>query len=220
MADGSKWAPYIDKMQEQLSRLAPVEILQDLTAGKTLKAYAADKLAKIAIGDCTTGDGRHIGMCTIVPLEQYWLPLFFSLWEEREKEITFLVDIIPTVDSLVDEPYRIRYFDSIQPMWVKFASLPGITPFEDDAVRALCSIVYTAAVVPVDREGMRLAALAAHTEYLKSYSDFVKDAPLADGEAKLKEIKRKIEAVKTALRSYVQRQYAGAMHEDMIKVFF
>ena len=220
MADGSKWAPYIEKMQEQLSQLALREIQQDQTAGKTVKAYAADKLAKIAIGDCAIGAEKHIGLCTIFPLENYWLPLFFSFWEEQEKKITFLVDIMPTVDSLVDEPYRIKYFDPIQPMWEKFAHLPGIAPFEDDAVRAICSIVYTAAVVPVDKEGMRLAALAPHTEYLKNYIDLAKDAPPADGEAKVKEIQRKINAVKKALRSYLQKTYAGGFHEGMLNIFF
>jgi hypothetical protein len=108
----------------------------------------------------------------------------------------------------------------MQPLWDKFSNLPGITPFEDDSVRRVCSIIYTAAVVPIEKEGMRLAALAPHTAYLKSYIDFVKDAPPVDSEAKLKEIKRKTEAIKTELRSYMQRAYAGGFHADMLKVFF
>ena len=34
MADEIKWAPYVEKMQEQLNQLALREIHQDLTAGK------------------------------------------------------------------------------------------------------------------------------------------------------------------------------------------
>lgn len=220
MSDTSRWAPYIDKMQEQLNQLALKEIHQDLTAGKALKAYTADKLAKIAIGECHIGDSRHIGICTIFPLETTWLPLYVSLWDEREKEITMLVDIMPTVDSLIDEPFRIKYLDPMQPLWEKFSNLPGIAPFEDDGLRRVCSIIYTAAAVPIEKEGMRLAALAPHTEYLKSYIEFAKDAPPADGEAKVKEIKRKIEAVKAEYRSYLQRAYGAGFHQDMIKVFF
>jgi hypothetical protein len=220
MADSSRWAPYREKMQEQLSQIQLREIHQELTAGKNLKAYTADKIAKIAIGECCIGDSRHIGVCTVFPLETYWLPLYVSLWDEQEKEITLLVDVAPTVDSLIDEPFRIKYLESIQPLWEKFASLPGIVPFEDDGVRRVCSIIYTAAVVPIEREGMRLAALAPHTEYLKSYIEFVKDAPAADGEAKVKEIRRKIEAVKSEYRSYLQRAYGGGFHEDMINVLF
>jgi hypothetical protein len=67
---------------------------------------------------------------------------------------------------------------------------------------------------------MRLAALAPHTEYLNSYIEFVKDAPAADGEAKVKEIRRKIAAVKSEYRSYLQRAYGGGFHEDMINVLF
>jgi hypothetical protein len=220
MSDSSKWAPYITKMQEQLNQLALEEIHQDLTAGKALKAYTADKIAKIAIGDCFIGDAKHIGLCTIFPLETSWLPLYISLWDEQEKEISMLVDIMPTVDSLIDEPFRIKYLDSMQPLWEKFANLPGIAPFEDDGLRRVCSIIYTAAVVPIHKEGMRLAALAPHTEYLKSYIEFVTDAPAADDEAKVKEIKRKIEATKAELQRYIKRAYGGGFHEDMIKVFF
>ena len=220
MSDSSKWAPYIDKMQEQLNQLALKEIHQDLTAGKALKSYSADKLAKIAIGECLIGDSKHIGMCTIFPLETSWLPLYVSLWDEQENEISMLVDIMPTVDSLIDEPFRIKYLDSMQPLWVKFANLPGIAPFEDDGLRRVCSIIYTAAAVPIEKEGMRLAALAPHTEYLKSYIEFVKDAPPADGEAKVQEIKRKIEATRAEFRRYMQRAYGSGFHEDMIKVFF
>ncbi len=35
MADSSSWAPYREKMQEQLSQLQLREIHQELTAGKT-----------------------------------------------------------------------------------------------------------------------------------------------------------------------------------------
>ena len=220
MADSSRWAPYREKMQEQLGQLQLREIHQELTAGKNLKAYTADKIAKIVIGECFIGDSRHIGVCTIFPLETFWLPLYVSLWDEQEKEISLLVDVAPTVDSLIDEPFRIKYLESMQPLWDKFASLPGIVPFEDDGVRRVCSIIYTAAVVPIEREGMRLAALAPHTEYLKSYIEFVKDAPAADGEAKVKEIRRKIAAVKSEYRSYLQRAYGGGFHEDMINVLF
>jgi hypothetical protein len=220
MADISRWAPYREKMSEQLNQLALKEIYQDLTAGKNLKVFTTDKLAKIAIGECFIGDTKHIGICTIFPLETYWLPLYISIWDEQEKQISMLVDIMPTVDSLNDEPFRIKYLDSMQPLWEKFANLPGIVPFEDDGVRRVCSIIYTAAVVPIEKEGMRLAALAPHTEYLKSYIEFVKGAPAADGETKIKEIRRKIEAVKSEYRSYLQRAYGGSFHEDMIKLFF
>jgi hypothetical protein len=220
MSDSSKWAPYITKMQEQLNQLALKEIHQDLTAGKALKAYTADKIAKIAIGDCFIGDTRHIGVCTIFPLETYWLPLYVSIWDEQEKEISLLVDIMPTVDSLIDEPFRIKYLDPMQPLWERFANLPGIVPFEDDGLRRVCSIIYTAAVVPIEKEGMRLAALAPHTEYLKSYIEFMKDAPAADGEVKVKEIKRKIEATKAEFQRYIKRAYGSGFHEDMIKIFF
>ncbi len=85
------------------------------------------------------------------------------------------------------------------------ANLPGITPEEHDDLRACCSIVYTAAVIPIEREGMRLAALAPHTEYLKHYIEFYAAAAAAGDAAKRQEIQRKTAAVKKTLREYLMK---------------
>ncbi len=214
MAEGIKWTPYLEKMKEQVDQLKPTELTecegQDLTSLKdvqgpqitgSFKAYSAEKIDKIGLGSLSLGDGTHYGFCTIIPEEDYDLPLFLSRWEEREKEITLLVDIIPTVDSLVDEEYRKKYIESIQKhLWDRFVSLAGICPEESDVIRSLCSIIYTAARVPIEKEGMRLAALSPHTEYLKSYSAFVPDARPVESDAKKQEIQKKRAALLKTLR--------------------
>ena len=222
MGEG-KGTPYLEKMGELVSQLKPTELTewegQDLTPIQEIKgsqitggfkAYQSDKIEKIGLGSFSL-DNVQYGFCTVFPEGNYDLPLFVSRWEEREKEIIFLVDIIPTVDSLVDEEYRKKYIESIQKqLWDKFVSLPGICPEESDVIRSLCSIIYTAARVPIEKDGMRLAALAPHTDYLKNYSAFVPDARPVENDAKKQEIQKK----KAALRKTLRENFFREMLQD------
>ena len=224
MGEGSKRTPYLEKMGEQIDQLKPTQLtaweghdltaIQDMQASQItggFKAYQSEKIEKIGLGSLSLSEGTHYGFCTIIPKENYDLPLFLSRWEEREKEITILVDIIPTVDSLVDEEYRKKYIESIQKhLWDRFVSLAGICPEESDVIRSLCSIIYTAARVPIEKDGMRLAALAPHTEYLKSYIAFVPDARPVENDAKKKEIQKK----KAALRKTLRENFFKEMLQD------
>jgi len=223
MGEGIQQSAYGESLTDLIRELAVHDMREvggrDLASVRDLvlpgvrgsfRAYGADKIDKIAISDFTVGDVRY-GLCTVFPAEDYDLPIFFSAWKESEKEITFLVDLMPAVDFLVDEGYRKKYLESIEPLWDKFAGLPGIRPEENDTIRSLCSIVYTAAVVPIEREGMRLALLAPHTEYLKSYIGFVKDAAAGMSDTKRKEVVRKRAAIRATLRAQHEELFKGAM---------
>ena len=213
MADTIQWSPYLEKMREELNQLTLKEIrhveghaimpAQEFKTSQVhggLSAYSVEKIEKIAIGTFYLNETIHYGFCTIIPDDSHNMPLFISLWEEGEREITFLVDLMPTVDSLIDEEYRKKYLESVQPLWERYASLPGICPVESDVVRSLCSIIYTAARVPIDKEGMRLAVLAPHPEYLKNYISFVQEATEVEDRAKRKEVERKKKALRRTLR--------------------
>ena len=222
------WAPYFEKMKEHLDQLPLVRLTQwkgtDIAAAEhmaapggsgTIQAFTADKIEKIVIGRIMVGEAMHYGICTIFPAEGCDLPIFLSRWEERKDSIAILVDLVPTVDSLVDEPYRKKYVEPLGSLWDKYSNLPGMGPEEHDAVRAFCSIIYTAAVIPIEREGMRLAALAPHTEYLKKYLEFYTTATAVDDPAKLQEIRRKISAVKKTLREYFRAVLAGPVGQGV-----
>ena len=226
MEESRKWTPYLERMREPMAQLKLDEIKEwsghDPAPARAFKAdrvqggfeaFRADKIEKIGIGSFYYDDEIHHGFCTIIPDEKYSLPLFMSQWEEGGKEIRFLVDIMPMVDSLIDEDYRKRYVESVQPLWDKYAKLPGICPEESDVIRALCSIIYTAAKVPIDKEGMRLAALAPHTEYLKHYLNFLKEADIVKDDAKRNEVKRKREIIRTILR----KKFFGEVLNDSVR---
>jgi len=242
MGEAIKWSPYLEKMREQMDQLKLSEIKEwsgyDLTPAREFKtaqvqggfkAFHAEKIEKIGIGSFYFNKEIHHGFCTIIPDEDYDLPMFVSQWEEGEKEIRFLVDIMPTVDSLIDEEYRKRYLESVQPLWEKYASLPGICPEESDAIRSLCSIIYTAAKVPIDKEGLRLAALAPHTEYLKIYLNFLQEAYSIKDDTRRKEVKRKRGVIRDVLRKRfsgeivcdsVSEALEGNLQEQMVAILF
>jgi len=229
MGEDIKWAPYLEKMKEQIDQLKLSEIKEskghDLTPASEFKtakgrggfkAYSTDKIEKIGIGTLCLNEEVHYGFCAIFPDENHNLPVFISRWEEREKEVSILVDIMPSVDSLIDEEYRKKYVESVQPLWERFASLPGICPEESDVIRSLCSIIYTAARVPIDKEGMRLAALAPHTEYLKGYLAFLKEATPIENDAKREEVKKKREAIRGTLRTKFFKEVMGDSIESTV----
>jgi hypothetical protein len=116
----------------------------------------------------------------------------------------------------VDEEFRKKYIESVQPLWDRFAALPGICPEESDVIRSLNSIIYTAARVPIEKEGMRLAALAPHTEYLKSYLAFLPEAVPVTDEAKKKELAAKRAALRTTLRAhFFKEMLPGPAREEL-----
>jgi len=208
------WAPYFDKMKEQLGQLPLAKRSEWRGADSILETFDTEKIEKISIGSITVGESRY-GLCVIFPDAGYDLPIFFSRWDEKKSEIIFLVDLIPTVDTLVDEPYRKKYIESLDPLWQRYESLAGICPEEHDALRGILSIIYTAARCPIEREGMRIAALAPHLEYLKHYIEFYRAAsPITDG-VKIQEISCRTAAVKKMLRSYFAGVLAGQVGEAL-----
>jgi hypothetical protein len=205
------WTPYVETMKKALEALALAGAKniqgRDIAAAAcsaSIQAFTAEKIEKIVLG-AFPGVSSNLGLCSIIPAEGYDLPIFFSRWEEGVSSVGIFVDLLPTVDILVDEPYRKKYIEPLGEIWEKFASLPGITPEDDDDLRACCSIVYTSAVIPIEREGMRLAALAPHTAYLKNYIEFCASAAAAGDAAKRKEIQRKTGAVKKTLRKHLMK---------------
>lgn len=211
MGDTIMWTPYREKMLEQLNQLPLQAIRQwqgkeisllEKDGCSTIKAFSMEKAAKICIGSFRVNDELQYGLCTIFPKIEYRLPVFLSRWEERAQEIDFLVDFMPTVDFLIDQDFRARYLEIMGQYWEKYASLEGICPEENDTLRSACSIIHTAARMPIEREGMRLAALAPHTEYLKHYIEFIKDAVPVENQAKHQEVKRKTASLTNILRGY------------------
>lgn len=236
MTDTIQWTPYVDKLMDHLGMLSLNRMTEwqgkDISPASTLDqdgikggchAYSADNARKIAIGSFMVHDATQYGLCTIFPAPGQRLPIFLSRWEEQADEVVFLVDFIPTVDFLVDEDYRKTFLEPMGEHWERFGNLPGTCPEENDAVRSVCSIIYNAARVPIEREGMRMAALAPHTKYLEQYIEFLKTAAPAEEEKKQKEIQRKVTSVKNILGENFQQHMesiAGCDTAQLLRTIF
>ena len=219
MNESSSWASYRDTLFAILAPCEPVQLgrykgtdlkaacavaLQSPPVSGVCEAYETAKLEKIGLCSFVTDARVQYGICVIVPKADYDLPLFVSRWEETERDIAMLVDLIPSVDALMHEHYREKYVDSMGDLWDKFSHLPGICPEENDAVRSVCSIIYTAARVPVENPGMRQAVFAPHSAYLKRYCGFVESAEAVSDEKIFHECGRRRTAIRSLLASMLQ----------------
>jgi hypothetical protein len=219
MDEKTAWIPYADKMFEQLRQLPLTELSgwngQAITSislpgiHSVIRVFSTDKLAKIALVSFCPGADLQYGLCTIFPKEEYRMPVFLSRWEERRSHIQSLVDFMPTVDILQDKDFRERYMESMGQLWEKYAALPGIWPEEHDRLRSACSIIYTATRTPIEREGLRLALLAPHTEYLKQYVAFAGAAAPMTGMEKQQEVSRKTGALRKLLHGCFRELLSG-----------
>jgi hypothetical protein len=165
----------------------------------------------------------NVGACTIIPKNDIALPVYVSRWEERQDTITLLVDLMPTVDMIVDEAYRVKYFEPLNETWERFSNLAGIQPEDDNDLRAACSIIYTGACIPIEKEGMRMAALAPHLDYLKKYISYMTAAKHPIDATKQKEVTRRITSVRklfsSNLTNLLSKTAEPALGKEMCDLF-
>lgn len=223
--------PYYEKMRELLQNmsLTPLPECEGINPDTlsaegsdsriTINLYRSEKAQKAALCSLVVKDRTTIGFCTVFPSEQYILPIFLSKWVETPDRIEHLVDLMPTVDCVVDEPFRKGYLEPMGEFWDKFSHLRGICPEEDDDLRSACSIIYTAANAAVENEGQRLAAFAAHSTYLKKYGEYLDGAVVCDEADKIQEAQRRKDAVSGILRQHIEKIFAesGVLSDEAIK---
>jgi hypothetical protein len=182
--------------------------------------YSASKISKIALGSFQIKDRKQFGLCTVFSDKGYDLPLFVSYWDEASSKISWMVDFMPTVDDFLDEDYRAKYIEVQGEAWDRFAKLPGVCPEDDNVLRSLCSIIYSAGQSPIENEGVRLAVLAPHTSYLKTYTEFVPGAERVTDDSKINEISLKTKCLKAALqkhfRAVLKNQIGNCAGSDKI----
>ena len=182
--------------------------------------YSDSKISKIALGSFQIKAQKQFGLCTLFAEEGYDLPLFVSYWDEDSSKICWMVDFMPTLDDFIDEDYRAKYIESQGEAWDRFAKLPGVCPEDDNILRSLCSIIYSAGQSPIENEGMRLAVLAPHTSYLKNYTGFIPEAEQVTDDSKKNEIFSKTKNLKSALqthfRAVLENQIGNCAGSDKI----
>ena len=227
------FTPYYDKMFSVLEGLS-LKALENCNGKDTaslgelsnddIKAkvglYSYSKISKIALGSFQVKDQKQFGLCTLFAEEGYDLPLFLSYWDEDQSKICWMVDFMPTVDDFIDEEYRAKYIESQGEAWDRFAKLPGVCPEDDNILRSLCSIIYSAGQSPIENEGMRLAVLAPQTSYLKTYTEFIPEAEPVTDDSKKNEISLKTKCLKSAqqihFRAVLENQIGNCTGSEKI----
>jgi hypothetical protein len=227
------FTPYYDKMFSVLEGLSLKELEncngKDTASSRGLSnddlnakvgLYSASKISKIALGSFQIKDQKQFGLCTVFAEEGYDLPLFVSYWDENSSKICWMVDFMPTVDDFIDEDYRAKYIESQGEAWDRFAKLPGVCPEDDNVLRSLCSIIYSAGQSPIENEGMRLAVLAPHTSYLKTYLEFIPEAVQVTEDSKKNELSLKTKSLKSALQTQfkvvLEKQIGSSAGSDKV----
>ena len=93
----------------------------------TMQCFEADKLDKIVTIKADIMGGKLIVWATtIVPTDEYPLPLFTSEVVQAVNHLSFRVDLIPLADCGRDVEYLEKYVAPIEPSWEKYKDIEGM----------------------------------------------------------------------------------------------
>lgn len=92
------------------------------------KPYQEEKCEKITICNCILMERILTSAVIAIPNDNYELPMLVLEWSETENVISLVVDYVPLVDLVMNEEYRIKYLDPLDPLWNKYKELIGMAP--------------------------------------------------------------------------------------------
>jgi hypothetical protein len=104
----------------------------------------------------------------IFPHDDYDLPILVMEWNETEKTISLVIDLVPTVDLVMYDDYRTKYIDGLEQYWMKYKSLSGMEPNRFAWVRMMFSPYYLSGSLSKDKEKNIDDSLGI----IKSYLDY------------------------------------------------
>ena len=147
----------------------------------TMKCFEADKLDKIVTLKADIMGGKIIVWATtIVPKDEYPLPLFTSEVVQAVNHLSFRVDLIPLADCGRDIDYLEKYVVPIEPLWEKYKDIEGMRTEKYLWHRVQLSPFYTFGKMKYDVENIEERSLDITTDYLSLYTKFCSEAEKAD----------------------------------------
>ena len=147
----------------------------------TMQCFEADKLDKIVTLKADIMDGKIIVWATtIVPKDEYPLPLFTSEVVQAVNHLSFRVDLIPLADCGRDMEYLEKYMVPMEPLWEKYKDIEGMRPEKYLWHRVQLSPFYTFGKMKYDVENIEETSLDITTDYLNLYIKFCSEAEKAD----------------------------------------
>ena len=147
----------------------------------TMQCFEADKLDKIVTLKADIMGGKIIVWATtIVPKDEYPLPLFTSEVVQAVNHLSFRVDLIPLADCGRDMEYLEKYVVPMEPLWEKYKDIEGMRPEKYLWHRVMLSPFYTFGKIKYDVENIEERSLDITTDYLNLYIKFCSEAEKAD----------------------------------------
>ncbi|MCS7001544.1 MAG: hypothetical protein NZ518_01730 [Dehalococcoidia bacterium] len=146
--------------------------------------FETDKLERFVIGNSSIMGRVHAQTFTAQAADGYDLPNIFFEFAELDDIISGVIDLFPVVDLALDEDYRKRVYDPLEPTWEAFRRFAGAGYHQNvfRFVRSFASPVYIGYHLPKTPENVA-RALEAHQTYLRHWLSLVEAAtPVADPE--------------------------------------
>jgi hypothetical protein len=154
------------------------------------KVYKMEKCEKVTLSNFIMMDRILACALTIIPSDEYELPIPVLEWSETENVISVLVDFIPAVDLVMQQDYREKYLDPLDDYWMKYKDLPGMGPNRFAWTRQLMGPYYLCGHISKETEQNKATCLGIFKDYLECWMRLwhnAKPAGNPNGIQKLKE---------------------------------
>ncbi|MBN2105882.1 MAG: hypothetical protein JW832_00540 [Deltaproteobacteria bacterium] len=180
-----------------------------------------EKCEKVTLSNFIMMDRIMACAVTIVPAEEYALPMLVLEWSETENIISVLVDFIPPVDIVMEPGYREKYLDPLDDCWMKYKDLPGMSPNRFSWTRQLMGPYSLCGHISKETEENKALCLQIFKDYLECWMKLWQEAePVADPQLKEK-IKERRSTIRKVFRdndegAKTMRQIIGTETVDLI----
>ena len=189
-----KKIPYYDQIVETIKPLSPKRMTEyrgeDITQFEEIKidmmtqdlrVFKADKLEKIVTITSEVMGGKIIVYgTTIIPKDEYPLPIFTSEIALTGNHLGLRVDFIPLADCARDLDYLEKYIMPMEDLWKKYKDIEGSGIERYVWQRVMLSPFYSYGKYKYALENIEEKALEITIEYLKLYTKLWADVQPAD----------------------------------------
>jgi hypothetical protein len=179
-----KKIPYYDRIVEALAPLNPqrmkeykgeditdVEEIKIEMMTQQLRAFKADKITKILTLTTEVMGGKIVVYSTtIIPEDDYPLPMFTSEIVFTSTHLGLRVDFIPLADCAMDPDYLEKYIMPIEDLWKKYKDIEGSGIERYVWQRVMLSPFYSYGKFKYEVENIEDKSLEITIEYLKLYT--------------------------------------------------
>ncbi|GIW06268.1 MAG: hypothetical protein KatS3mg060_1073 [Dehalococcoidia bacterium] len=174
--------------------LRPQSLGYDTGLARGFKApHRTAKLERFVPGSSSIFGRVHAQTFTAQAADGYDIPNLFLEWAELDDTLSAVIDLFPAYDLALNEEYRKRVYDPLEPIWEEFRRFAGAGYHQNmfRFVRAFASPVYIGYHLPKTPANVE-RCLAVHEAYFRHWLRLVQQAePVDDPERAASAARRK-----------------------------